>query len=195
MDPINILVGINLLATLGANLGGAKKGIINTPAVVVDRPRTYLQSIPPNVAVVILVFIILSIFQVGTLDYKKFTSHNSLRIFGLFLYVAFSWFQIWAYKALGDNYSQDIQIKKNQILITSGPFKYIRHPQYLGQILADLGASMALLSYIVMPLVLFLEIPLIVLRAIEEERLLAKHFREKFDNYRKKTGFLLPFIG
>ena len=195
MDPINILLGLNLIATLGANMGGAKKGFRSAITVVKERPKTFLQSIPPNVSLFVLIFTIVSIFRIGTLNYDKYQSLYSLRLFGLFFNIAFSWFQVWSYKSLGDNYSQDILITRNHELVTKGPFKLIRHPQYLGQILADLGAALALLSYIVLPMVLFLEIPLLIMRAMEEDRLLAKHFKEKFDKYRKKTGFLLPFIG
>ncbi|MCU7491504.1 MAG: methyltransferase family protein [Bacteroidota bacterium] len=195
MDPINILLGLNLIATLGANMGGAKKGFRSAITVVKERPKTFLQNLPPNVSLIVLVFTIVSIFQIGTLSYGKYPTLNSLRLFGLFFNVAFSWFQVWAYKSMGESYSQDILITKNHELVTKGPFKVVRHPQYLGQILTDLGAALALLSYIVLPLVLFLEVPLLILRAREEDRLLAKHFKEKYDDYRKKTGFLLPFIG
>ncbi|HEX2869432.1 MAG TPA: methyltransferase [Ignavibacteriales bacterium] len=195
MDPINILLGLNLIATLGANMGGAKKGFKSAIGGAKERPKTFLQNIPPNVSLLVLIFTVISIFQIGTLSYGKYASLSSLRLFGLFFNVAFSWFQVWAYKSMGETYTQDILISRNHQLVTGGPFKLVRHPQYLGQILADLGASLALLSYIVFPMVLFLEIPLLVLRAREEDRLLAKHFKEKFDNYRKKTGFLLPFIG
>ncbi|MGE5432200.1 MAG: methyltransferase family protein [Syntrophomonadaceae bacterium] len=195
MDPINILLGLNLIATLGANMSGAKKGFRSAITVVKERPKTFLQSVPPNVSLIVLIFTIVSVFQIGTLTYGKYPALASLRLFGLFFNIVFSWFQVWAYKSMGESYSQDILITKNHELVTKGPFKLIRHPQYMAQILTDLGAALALLSYIVLPMVLFLEIPLLVMRAREEDRLLAKHFKEKFDNYRKKTGFLLPFIG
>lgn len=195
MDPVNILLAINLFVTFAANLGGAKKGLKTSLTAVKEKPKTFLQKLPLNVSAVILLLIILSVFQLGTLDYNKYSSLFSLRILGLAVYVFFSWFQIWAYRAMGENFAQDIVILKNHQLVTSGPFRFIRHPQYLGQILSDLGASLALLSYIALPLVLFLEIPLFIMRAYEEEKLLERHFGEKFSSYRKKSGFLLPFLG
>jgi protein-S-isoprenylcysteine O-methyltransferase Ste14 len=58
----------------------------------------------------------------------------------------------------------------------------------------DLGAAFALLSYIILPIAL-LEIPFLILRANLEEKLLAKYFKNEFEDYKKKSGFLLPFIG
>lgn len=195
MDPINILVGINLIATFGANAGGAKKGLRSSLTNVKEKPKTYLQNIPPNLAVIILVVIILSIFSIGTLDYDKYVYLWSFRIAGLITYIIFSWIQIWAYKTLGDFYSNEIILMKNHQLITKGPYRFIRHPLYLSQMLSDLGASIALLSYVAFPLVLFIEIPILITRAIYEDKFLANAFREKFNEYKKRSGLLLPFIG
>jgi protein-S-isoprenylcysteine O-methyltransferase Ste14 len=106
----------------------------------------------------------------------------------------FSWVQIWAFKSLGENYSQDILVKKNHQLVTKGPFRIIRHPQYISQILVDLGGAAATLSYIVSPIAV-IQIPFILLRASVEDDLMAKHFGIEFSSYKKKSGFVLPFIG
>ena len=72
MDPINIIIGINLVATFGANFSGASKGIKTALVNVKERPKTYLQKLPLNLSVVILILVIISVFQVGTLDYSKY---------------------------------------------------------------------------------------------------------------------------
>ncbi len=195
MDPINLLVGINLFVTFAAQLGGAKKGIRTSFGAVVERPKTFLQKIPPNLLAIITLLIILSVFKIGTLDYKQYENLSTLRLIGLGMFIVFSWVQIYAYKNLGESYAQEIVILKNHKLVTSGMHKFIRHPQYLSQMLADLGASLALLSYIVFPVVLLLEIPLLFMRANFEDKLLAKHFKNEFPEYKKRSGFLLPFIG
>jgi protein-S-isoprenylcysteine O-methyltransferase Ste14 len=78
--------------------------------------------------------------------------------------------------------------------VTSGPFKIIRHPQYLAQILMDIGGGVATLSYIVI-IIGLIEIPFLIMRASLEEKLLSKHFKEKFSDYKSKTGFMFPFLG
>lgn len=195
MDPINILLGINLLLTMSANFSGAKKGLKTSVLKSIERPNTFLQSIPPNVAALLFVLTILSIFKVGTLGEKFETNFYSLRLIGLAINIIFSWLQVLAYKTLGKNYAQDIVIMKEHQLVTNGLYKFIRHPQYLSQMLSDLGAGIALLSYLVFPVALIFEIPLFIARAIEEDKLLKKHFGEKFLRYKDKSGFMIPFIG
>lgn len=195
MDPINILLGINLLLTMSANYSGAKKGLKTSVLKSIERPNTFLQKIPPNVAALIFVLTILSIFKVGTLSEDFADKFYKLRLIGLAIYFVFSWLQVLAYKTLGKNYAQDIVIMKEHQLVTNGLFKFIRHPQYLSQILSDLGAGIALLSYLVLPMVLVFELPLFIARAIIEDKLLQKHFGEKFLQYKKKSGFMIPFIG
>ena len=192
MDPINIIILLNIIATFGANVTGAKRGLKSTVSEIKEKPKTFLQKFPPVVSMLSLVALILAVFQIGTLDYLE--EYSIIRYIGLAVYLVFSWIQVWSFKTLGDNYSQDIMIKKNHELITKGPFKIIRHPQYLCQILLDLGATAATLGYIVGFLTL-VEIPIYIMRASMEDKLLAKYFSEKFSEYKKKSGFMFPFIG
>ena len=193
MDPINIIILLNIIATFGANLTGAKKGLKSTVTPVKERPKTYLQKLPLIFATVTLVLLILSVFQVGTLNYSENIHLNIYRIAGLIVYLVFSWIQIWAYKSLGESYSQDIVIFKVHKLAEKGPYKLIRHPQYLSQILVDLGGGFATLSYILIPLAI-IQIPMLVMRASFEEKLLHKHFKDIFEQYKSSRGFMIPFI-
>jgi protein-S-isoprenylcysteine O-methyltransferase Ste14 len=192
MDPINIIVGLNIVATFGANVSGAKKGFRDKIGAAKEKPDTYLQKFPVVLSTLTLIALILGVFQIGTIEYT--TELNIIRYIGLAVYLGFSWVQIWAFKTLGENYSQDILIKKKHQLVTKGPFRIIRHPQYVSQILLDLGAAAATLSFIVAPIAV-IQIPFIILRASVEDKLMAKHFGEEFSSYKKKSGFVLPFIG
>ena len=123
MDPINIIVLLNIIATFGANLTGAKKGLKSTVTPVKERPKTYLQKLPLVVATLTLFVLILAVFQVGTLDYKNNEHLNNYRFVGLILYLLFSWIQIWSYKSLGVSYSQEIVVFKDHKLAKKGPYK------------------------------------------------------------------------
>jgi protein-S-isoprenylcysteine O-methyltransferase Ste14 len=192
MDPINILAGINLIASFGANLTGAKKGLRSSITSYKEKPKTYLQKFPLFLAVITLIAFVFGLFRVGTFQYTS--ANQGIRILGLLVYIIFSWVQIWSYKSLGESYSQEIIVMNNHKLITAGPYRIIRHPQYLSQVLMDLGAGLATLSYIVIPLAL-IEIPFAIMRALTEEKLLSKHLKDAYKNYKSKSGFMIPFIG
>jgi len=192
MDPVNIIILLNVIATFGANVAGAKRGFKSTVSEVREKPKTFLQKFPPVLSMLSLVALVLAVFQIGTIDYTE--KYNLLRYIGLAVYLVFSWIQVWSFKSLGDNYSQDIMIKKKHELVTKGPFKLIRHPQYMCQILLDLGATAATLGYVV-GLLALIEIPIYIMRASVEDKLLYKYFAEKFSDYKKKSGFMIPFIG
>lgn len=193
MDPINLITAIILFVSMTANWGGAKRGLKTSITKVIDKPDTFLQKIPPNISALILILIIIGIFGIGTLQIEN--DNSVIRIIGLGLFAIFSWLQVTAYRSLGNSYAPDIVILKDHHLHTTGVYRFIRHPQYLGQILSDLGAGIALLSYLVVPLVLFVELPLFLMRASAEEKILNKHFKEEYTAYKKRSGFILPFIG
>ncbi|MCK9424910.1 MAG: isoprenylcysteine carboxylmethyltransferase family protein [Ignavibacteriaceae bacterium] len=192
MDPINIIIGINILATFGANISGAKQGFKSSITQVKEKPKTYLQHLPTTLATVSLILLIISLFQIGTLQYEDKTFE--LRLIGLVFYLIFSWVQIWSFKLLGTNYSQDIVVLQKHQLVTKGIYSVVRHPHYLSQVIIEISAAAATLSYLVAPLAL-VQIPFLFLRAKREEQLLQKHFKQDFDAYKKKTGFFIPFLG
>lgn len=192
MDPINILIAINIVATFAANIGAAKKGVKDKLAVFRDKPKTYLQTLPLVLSTVNLLILILAVFQIGTFEYEE--KYFSLRVIALIVYLIFSWIQIWSFKSLGDYYSQEIAIRKEHKIISVGPYRSIRHPQYLSQIFVDLAGALATLSYILLPLAL-IQIPFLILRAKEEEKLFERYLPEEFEAYKKKSGFMIPFIG
>jgi len=195
MDPINIILLINLVVTMSANASAAKKGVRISVLKVTERPESFLQKFPPNISALILILTIVGAFNVLVLPEAFKEQYAICRYIGLAIYIIFSWVQVVSFKELGNNYAQDVVILKEHKLIETGIYKYIRHPQYLSQFLSDLGAGIALLSYIIIPLVILVELPLFIMRAFLEEKILLKHFKENFIAYKKKSKFMIPFIG
>ncbi|HPN36786.1 MAG TPA: isoprenylcysteine carboxylmethyltransferase family protein [Melioribacteraceae bacterium] len=193
MDAIRILSGIILFLSLAGNMTGAKKGLKAAVSQYKEKPKSYLQKVPPNISASILLLIVLGIFNIGTISInEKYLIYN---VIGLILFALGSFLQVHSFKTMGNNYSQEIIIFNKHQLVTSGIYKIIRHPQYLFQIISDLGAGIALGSYLIVPIVIILEIPLFVKRAYLEEKLLAKYFLDEYEKYKSKVGFMLPKWG
>ena len=79
-------------------------------------------------------------------------------------------------------------------LLTTGAFKYVRHPLYLGTILVYLGLTLSTLSLFSLALwdVICIFYDFI---ASYEEKLLELKFGEKYRIYQNNTGKWLPKVG
>ncbi len=78
-------------------------------------------------------------------------------------------------------------------LVTRGPYRLVRHPVYLGELISILGMVVATLSPVMLA-VFLATVGLQYWRTINEEQVLASVFPE-YERYRRQTPRLLPFIG
>lgn len=80
-------------------------------------------------------------------------------------------------------------------LITEGPYRWIRHPFYLGYILGALAAPIAIDS-LALAVIAAITISISVAAAIREERIWLKSAHaEAYRAYRARTGMFIPFVG
>ena len=99
-----------------------------------------------------------------------------------------------------------LRIKKKEGLVTSGPYRLVRHPQYLGMILITLGLTswsvwvlnnfwgIGFLSPSQTIGVWFIELFAYVLLAYIEEQYLSRKYGESFENYKRQVPFFIPFL-
>jgi protein-S-isoprenylcysteine O-methyltransferase Ste14 len=112
--------------------------------------------------------------------------------FGILLFALGLGFAIWARLHIGRNWGTPMSKKDDPELVTSGPYRLVRHPIYSGILLAGVGTAVALnwtwLFVVVLTGVYF------VYSAIEEERYLTVQFPDSYPIYRRSTKMLVPFI-
>jgi len=100
----------------------------------------------------------------------------------------------WTFHALGKNITDTVVTRREHSLVTSGPYRWIRHPFYTSFAMDIAGVSLLTANWFVLGAgaAAFL---LIVLRTrIEEQNLLAR-FGAEYREYRAKTGRFLPRLG
>jgi protein-S-isoprenylcysteine O-methyltransferase Ste14 len=83
------------------------------------------------------------------------------------------------------------EIHRTEKIVTYGLYSKVRHPQYLGGLLAHLGASI-LLSSLFSLLITPLMILLIYLVSKKEEKELIKEFGESYETYKKNVPMFIP---
>ena len=80
------------------------------------------------------------------------------------------------------------------VLITTGPYQYVRHPLYLGMVVSVSGIALGLKSLWGLLLTLFAFVPLSVYRARLEEEALARKFGPAWEAYARRTRFMFPLL-
>jgi protein-S-isoprenylcysteine O-methyltransferase Ste14 len=111
----------------------------------------------------------------------------SLIIFLLGLFIA-----IWARLNLGKNWGTPMSVKQNPQLVTSGPYRYVRHPIYTGILLAMVG-SITISSFYWLAVFVISGIYFFFC-ATQEEKIMMKQFPKVYPSYKAKTKMLIPFI-
>jgi protein-S-isoprenylcysteine O-methyltransferase Ste14 len=79
-------------------------------------------------------------------------------------------------------------------LVTTGPYRLVRHPIYLGLILLAVGAALAFSSWPALFIVLSGIVPTFAWRARAEEKLLSRTFGERYEVYRQRTKMIIPHL-
>ena len=98
----------------------------------------------------------------------------------------------WAQNTLGKNWSDTPRMMKEQSLITSGPYQFIRHPIYTAFILI-LGSTLLISANWLMGFAwLGMTLLEVTSRIGFEEGLMLEYFGDQYRQYMQRTGRLLP---
>ena len=131
-----------------------------------------------------------------------YTSRREMAVFASIVFL--SWIGVltcavgylliyWSGLALGQQYSAKVTIQKDHHLITSGPYRLIRHPRYLGILLVAFGFILLFHSWLGL-VVIAVAKGLILFRIKDEEDLMHKHFRKAWEEYCRHSWRLVPYV-
>jgi protein-S-isoprenylcysteine O-methyltransferase Ste14 len=79
-------------------------------------------------------------------------------------------------------------------LVTTGLYRLVRHPIYLGLSLLAVGEALAFGSWPAVLIVLSGIVPTFAWRARAEETLLSRTFGERYALYRRQTKMIIPYL-
>jgi protein-S-isoprenylcysteine O-methyltransferase Ste14 len=98
----------------------------------------------------------------------------------------------WVHQALGANFSTTLHVRSEHTLVTTGPYRWVRHPMYT--VLYIHLASILLLTrnWFVGGLALVALTVIVVVRLKKEEAAMSEKFGPEYRAYMKRTGRFLP---
>lgn len=130
--------------------------------------------------------------RLGALRDRHVHADPPLAVLGLVLFASGLGLAVWARLHLGRNWGTPMSRKLEPQLVTSGPYRLVRHPIYSGILAAGVGTVLALnwvwLSVVALAGAYFLY------SAKVEERYLADEFPDEYPRYRRSTKMFVPFI-
>ncbi len=146
------------------------------------------RRIPLAGLTALLVFLLTRVFRGGT-----FAIHSVLigaigaGVFALGIALA-----VWARVYLGRNWGMPMTEKAEPELVTSGPYRFVRHPIYSGLLLAVLGTALVtnLIGLIIVPVLG----AYFFYSAVVEEKNLTAALPTAYPAYKARTKRLIPFV-
>ncbi|MBY8889165.1 isoprenylcysteine carboxylmethyltransferase family protein [Streptomyces sp. PTM05] len=100
--------------------------------------------------------------------------------------------RVWAVATLGRSFRTTVEVDVGQAVVTSGPYRWVRHPSYTGLLLAALGLGLGFGTW--PGLVLCAVLPVVGLwRRIEvEEAEMTRVLGDAYEAYKGRTKRLVP---
>ena len=143
--------------------------------------------------VLIFIVIIELARNISGITYSNLVIHiQVIRSMGLIIFLAGLGLAAWARLYLGKNWGMPMSQKEKPELVTSGPYRYIRHPIYTGIIFALAGTALAV-SLVWLLAVVFAAFNFIY-SALQEEKYMTKQFPKQYDRYKRTSKMLIPYI-
>jgi len=95
---------------------------------------------------------------------------------------------------LGRFFTVDVAIRSDHRVVDSGPYHLVRHPSYLGALLAFLGLGVCWLNWIAILVVLVPIAAAFAFRIRVEEAALLESLGDAYKAYSARTKRIIPFI-
>jgi len=111
---------------------------------------------------------------------------------GLVLFALGLGFAVWARLHIGRNWGTPMTQKLQPELVTSGPYRLVRHPIYSGILTAGIGTAVSLSWYFLA--IFALAGIYFIYSATVEERFLTAQFPDAYPAYERSTKMLVPFV-
>ncbi len=117
---------------------------------------------------------------------------NMAHFLGLAVFLSGGCYRLWAIRTLGRFYSHRVRIRDRHRIVTTGPYRFTRHPAYAGMILANAGVAVYFCNRVTWVVFLFVLAPAIVARIAVEEKMLFE--LAGYADYAKGKKRLFPVI-
>lgn len=189
--PYRMALAIILLLTIGA-AAYYRWQAHSRQEPVSRREEGYLFAIVLRISGLVLLLATLTyLFRPDAVSWSSLPLPAWLRWSGFVCGVPCSGLMFWTLQSLGNNLTDTVVTRANASLITSGPYRWVRHPYYSITGILMLSASLLSANGLIAATSLMV-LGLLVIRTPLEEKHLVERFGQSYLDYAANTGRFLP---
>jgi protein-S-isoprenylcysteine O-methyltransferase Ste14 len=100
----------------------------------------------------------------------------------------------YCWRTLGEYFTGDVRARAEQPVISSGPYRLVRHPSYTAGMMMFIGIGLALGSWLSLALLTIATIATYSYRVVVEERALLDTIGEPYRSYMKERKRFIPYV-
>ena len=155
-----------------------------------DKDQQSLKILWLTISIAVTIGVYLGIKNIGFINFESIL----IQQFGIMLILLGLIIRWIAILTLKKYFTVNVSVSQRQQIITSGLYRYIRHPAYLGSLLSFLGLGIAFSNWLSI-LIIFIPVSRAFFKRIEiEEKVLISSFGQEYLNYMEKTKRVIPGI-
>ena len=102
--------------------------------------------------------------------------------------------RIWAVASLGRSFRTTVEVDAGQAVVSTGPYRWVRHPSYTGLLLIVAGFGLTRGNWLSLLACLVVPLPAFVRRINVEEAELTRVLGDEYRSYEAHTARLLPGV-
>ncbi|WP_456843760.1 methyltransferase family protein [Cellulomonas sp. P5_C6] len=100
----------------------------------------------------------------------------------------------WSFVTLGEYFTTVVLTSADQVIVSRGPYRFLRHPSYAGLLAALLGCGLMLGNWVGAGACVLLSLVAIVYRIGREERAMIDALGDAYVDFARDRARLVPFI-
>jgi protein-S-isoprenylcysteine O-methyltransferase Ste14 len=113
---------------------------------------------------------------------------------GIAVWLGGIFLRLYSIRILGRFFTFDVAIANGHRIVEQGPYRWLRHPSYLGSLLSQVGFGMTLTNWLAMLLPVCCVATAYAYRIPIEEQALVRGLGSDYSDYMRRTWRLIPFV-
>lgn len=103
-------------------------------------------------------------------------------------------FRFWAVRTLGRFFRTSVILQEGHVIVSRGPYRFLRNPSYTGATVACLGMGLAMNNWLSVALAAGGALVAYARRIAVEQEALVEHFGQPYRDYIARTWAFIPFL-